>query len=202
MRVRLSLVLSVSLVVGLAVLLGLLLRRSREPPSPVRAMFASVGMASVLPQGAVILASEAQQGVLSSALVAVGDDRLRVMVVDDLDEAGAGAAVQEQWVHLASLFEDRQAPYPGQLSHTLVCPQAYRPERLEPVGQVRLLVRLYANDRLAYGGCSDDLLHYRATLGMVYDPGGRRLVRVEYFAPKQAAGDRDLEVVRSFGPDR
>ena len=83
---------------------------------------------------------------------------------------------------IVNLFGDRQAPYPGQLSHTLQCPARFQPQDLPHDGEVLARLSLYANDRLAYGGCSEDLLRYHATVAMVYDADAQRLFQVEAFA--------------------
>lgn len=170
-----------TLLAGLAVLAALLLRRE-APASPAEAALAAAGVQLDLPDDAQVLRSAQRDGRPASALLALGDDRLRLRVTEGLDAGDAEARVQELRRVLEGLFEDRQAPYPGQLSNTLRCPERFRPEAIAPRGEALELVGLYANDRLGFGGCSEDLLRYRATVGYFYDPAGRRLLQLTYFA--------------------
>jgi hypothetical protein len=192
-------VVALALVLALGTLvLAFLLLPPDEVEHPVSRMLASVGATMDLPAEAEIEWAEAKSERLSAGLVSLGDDRLRVQVVEGLDPTRAEASIAEQRQRVTELFEDRQAPYPGQLSHTLSCPEAYRPETLDPSGEARLLMRLYANDRMAFGGCSDDLLRYRATVGLFYDPNGQRLLRLEYFTPKDAPVEHAEAALRSL----
>jgi hypothetical protein len=189
--------LTVSLAVGVALLI-VLVKRPSDQEHPVAAMLATAGAVLELPPQAAIAWAEAEEGRLSAAVVEIDDDRLRLRVLHGLNPTEAEATTAEQRLQIAELFEDRQAPYPGQLSHTLRCPDAYRPETLAPSGEARLLVRLYANDRMAFGGCSDDLLQYRATIGLFYDPQGERLLRLEYFTPKAVPPEPAEALLRSL----
>lgn len=180
---------------GAALLLWLLFGDPARDPAV--AQLAAVGVALELPAASRPIRVVDGAGGLVEGTWAVGEDRLRVRVSPGLDaEAGAELARQERAL-LASLFVEHQAPYPGALSNTLRCPDALRPQEVEPRGEALFLVSLYANDRFAFGGCAEDLLRYRATAGAFYDAGLRELVRVEYFEPKEAAG-RGPEVLRSF----
>jgi hypothetical protein len=191
------LVLSVTLALGLA-LLAVLLLRPPQAQHPVEAMLASAGLALELPPHAAIEWADADGERLSAASVEIGSDRLRIRVLHDLDPAAADTAVVEQRLQISELFEDRQAPYPGQLSNTLRCPEMYQPQPLALEEPARWMVRLYANDRMAFGGCSDDLLHYQATVGLFYDRVGQRLVRLEYFAPRQGPVEPAEALLRSL----
>lgn len=189
--------LTATLAIGV-VLLFFLLRQPSERAHPVAAMLATAGAELELPPRAEIDWAEAEDGRLRAAMVKIDDDRLRVRVVHGLDPMQAEGSIAEQRLQIAELFEDRQAPYPGHLSHTLRCPEAFLPETLEASGSASLLIRLYANDRMAFGGCSDDLLHYRATIGLFHDPRGQRLLRLEYFAPKAAQPEPAEALLRSL----
>jgi hypothetical protein len=186
-----------TLVIGLGVLAALTLRPTPAPLTPAQARLARAGVALALPAEAQVLRAEEEAGRLQTALLSVGSDQLRLRITEGLDAAGAAARVEEVRQVMDNLFEDRQAPYPGQLSNTLRCPDEYRPTPVEPRGEALAMVGLYANERLAFGGCSEDLLRYRATVGFFYDPSSRRLLRVEYFAALDAP-DAGPDLLRSL----
>jgi len=171
-----------TLAAGIAVLLVLLTRPVEVPLSPLEVRLAATGVQLELPPEALLLRADPAEGPLNSALFAIGEDQLRLRVTPDLDAAAAAARVLETRQVIDNLFGDRQAPYPGQLSHTLRCPDRFQPAAVEPRGEALAMLTLYANDRLTFGGCSEDLLRYHATVGFFHDPVGRRLFQVEYFA--------------------
>lgn len=198
----LTVLLALAFVAGLGVL-GFLLAGGTDP-DPLEASLATVGAHIEVPGQPAILRAEAQDGRLSTALVAVGGDRLRLRVTEGLDAAAAAEIVRDERYQIANLFEDRQAPYPGELSNTLKCPENFRPVEVTGRDDALGMVGLYANDRLTFGGCSEDLLRYKATVGFFHDPAARRLFRVEYFTPMGENGSDAADVVRSFrlGGDR
>jgi arylsulfatase A-like enzyme len=143
---------------------------------------AGAGLELDLPDGATLLRSQGSGTGLESAVLALGDDRLRVRVVSGVQAAKAKALVDEERTLLEDLFGDRQAPYPGQLTNTLRCPETYHPQEVRPLGGALELLTLQANDRLGFGGCAADLLRYRATVGFFHDAQAKRLIKLEYFA--------------------
>lgn len=140
------------------------------------------------------------QGGTRSLLAAHGDTRIRVRVVADLDAIAAEAYLQEQSAMLESLFLDRQAPYPGQLSRSLQCPDALHPQEhvVDPDGPLRRLWGLHANDRLAYGVCSEDLVSYRAAQALFVCPAARIAGTFEVFMPRDVAPDAPIQIAQAL----
>ena len=133
---------------------------------------------------------------LVSAQATIGADRVRVRVTEGVDAEAAAALVADEVLLVQRLFDDRQAPYPGQLSNTLQCDERFRPVERQVEGALSTLT-LYANDRLAYGGCSEDLLTYRASLAFFHAPETERLFKIEVFAA-DPLDDPGLELLDSF----
>ena len=139
--------------------------------------------------------ADVEDGRLVHMLVDHGEARLRVGVTHELDPIRAEQRIDQERQRIDALFGDRQAPYPGELSHSLKCPDAFKPADHPNKGSARTMVRLFANERLAFGGCSDDLLAYRATIGTWYDPPNERLVQVTYYAPRTDTVDTGPELL-------
>lgn len=175
-----------SLLVGsLAVLLlvlGVLLATRTPAVSPVDQALSTVSAVAAVPEGATVSQVRMNGDHLAILVVDAGEDRLRITVTEGLDATAAQRRTDDVLAVIVNLFGDRQAPYPGQLSHTLQCPARFQPQDLPHEGEVLARLSLYANDRLAYGGCSEDLLRYHATVAMVYDADAQRLFQVEAFA--------------------
>ncbi len=195
---RLIALLLASLLAGSAALIYLLLPARESAAGEVEELLATVGAAIDLSGDAEVLRAERSEGRLRSALVGIGEDRLRIRVSEELDSAAAEALVNESRALIENLFADRQAPYPGQLSHTLRCPERYLPVEVAPRGPALAMLRLFANSRLAFGGCSDDLLRYSATVAFFYDETAGRLFRAEYFSAKENPVDPGADLLRTF----
>lgn len=155
-------------------------------PSALQANLASVGLSLQLSDAAAVSRADVETGRLVHMLVEDRDARVRIRVSHDVDAVDAERRIAEARQRIDALFGERQAPYPGELSNSLKCPEAFKPTDHTPRGAARTLVRLYANERLAYGGCADDLLAYRSTVGQYYDPDAARLIQVEYHSPRAA----------------
>lgn len=170
--------------VGLLALGASLVMNAPAPLTEVERWLATVGVSLDLPPTATPLDVQEHDGVLTSMLVADGDVRLRVKVTEGLSWAEAAVRAADQQAVITGLFEDHQAPYPGQLSNTLTCPDTYLPSsEVLKRGLILGALHLYANDRLAYGGCSPDLLRYRSTVAWAYDGATSRLFTLEYHIP-------------------
>lgn len=193
--VGLSITLAVLVAAGVALVMD-----APAPLSDTDRWLATVGIALDLPDTATPIDVQQQGGVLTSMLVADGDARLRVRVAEHLTQDEALARASEQAAVITGLFEDHQAPYPGALSHTLTCPDTYLPSvDVLLHGMFLNVLHLYANDRLAFGGCSPDLLRYRSTVAWAYDPATQRLFTLEYHSPidRQDIGPQVLDSLTS-----
>ncbi|MAE71442.1 MAG: hypothetical protein CME06_13365 [Gemmatimonadetes bacterium] len=200
-RERLIPLLLLSLSLSTAALILLLVSRPGAKETDVQGLLATIKANIDLPAEARVLKAEQGEGELVMALISVAEDRLRIRVSEHLDRAEATELVQQSRAMIENLFMDRQAPYPGQLSHSLRCPDRFLPREIDSSDSALLMLRLFANDRLTFGGCSEDLLRYRATLAFFYDEPRKRLFRIDYFAAKENAVDPGIDVLRSFRID-
>lgn len=191
--------LKVTLAVGLIALAVLVFRAWPGPDrDDLRAALADLGLHSDDSRGYEVVEDRTRGAVRVLAGAADGN-RISVKRVGDLSRSEATAYVEDRRVMLESLFLERQAPYPGQLSATLSCPDAFKPISHDVAGHatLRLLVELYANDRFAYGGCADDILTYHAALGVHVCDGGASVVEVEVFTPRDGDTLDPTSVIRS-----
>jgi hypothetical protein len=179
--------------------IGLLLWNSRTE-DPLTQALAGVGARITVHSPSELLRAEAKEGRLQTALAAIGEDRLRVRVFDDHDPASAQKLSSDMRAQFLNLFGDRQAPYPGQLSQTLTCPERFLPVELETSNSMLLQMQFFANARFGYGGCDESLLAYRSTMGLFYFPESRLFFQVEYFEPAQEDELNGPQVLASFGP--
>lgn len=113
---------------------------------------------------------------------------IRVKAVDGLDGQGAETYIREQSLMLLGVFDPKLPPYPEFMTRASGCHDKYKPVRKE--GRLGPYYLLYAGKRLTYGGCSEDLIEYRASIGFFYLPKEKRVIRLEYFIPKDREIDR------------
>ena len=186
-------VLALGLLGGL-VALGILLTTPADGipdggSSPLVANLASIGLSFSLSSAAVVGRADVEDGRLMHMLIEDGPARLRLRISHGLSPDEAERRIEAARQRLDSLYGERQAPYPGELSNSLKCPEAFKPVDHTPAGTAASLVRLYANDRLAFGGCADELLTYRASVAQYYAPSQGRLVQAEYYWPRAQPSD-------------
>ncbi len=194
-------VLGLGLLGGLTAL-GVLLHTPSGDPArtdtrPLAANLASIGLALSLSDAATVGRADVEAGRLVHMLVEDGDARLRLRVSHGLAPDEAERRIDAARQRLDALYGERQAPYPGELSNSLKCPDAFKPVDHTPAGTAASLVRLYANDRLAFGGCADELLTYHASVAQYYSPAQGRLVQAEYFWPRGQSSDPGPEILSS-----
>lgn len=186
-------VLGLGLLGGLAALGILLTTPGDNAPgvssSPLATNLASIGFSVSLSSAATVGRADVEDGRLVHMLIEDGPGRLRLRVSHGVSPSDAQRRIESARERLDALYGERQAPYPGELSNSLKCPDAFKPVDHTPLGSAASLVRLYANDRLAFGGCADELLTYRASVAQYYAPSQGRLVQAEYFWPREQSSD-------------
>ena len=158
---------------------------------------ASIGLELRLGDEATVTRADVEAGRLVHMLVDDGAARVRVRATHELDPPAAERRIEQDLKRIEALFGERQAPYPGELSNSLKCPERFKPSQPPELGSARTMLRLFANERLAFGGCSDDLLTYAATIATWYDPDARRLVQVTYYAPRTLEVDPGPQLLAS-----
>ncbi len=163
--------------------------------SPLATNLASIGLSFSLSSAATVGRADVEDGRLVHMLIEDGPGRLRLRVSHGVSPSDAQRRIESARERLDALYGERQAPYPGELSNSLKCPDGFKPIDHTPLGSAASLVRLYANDRLAFGGCADDLLTYRASVAQYYTPSQGRLVQAEYFWPREQSSDPGPEVL-------
>lgn len=116
---------------------------------------------------------------------------LQIMRVENMGEEEAESYVSLQRSLVESLFKDGISPYPGQISGTIQCADAYLPhvDESRTANSLKVTYLLYATERLTFGACADDLIAYRALLSYSYCSGKKELYEIRHFTPKSSADD-------------
>jgi len=129
-------------------------------------------------RGFVPEAGDAPQGRL---LARRAGETLRIRVTENVGPEQARSQRAGHQALLENLVEPQLPPYPEFLTRQTWCPARFHPVRTDaPAGPV---FSLPASERLGYGVCADELVRYRASIGLFYCENSRRLARIEHFVP-------------------
>jgi len=128
------------------------------------------------------------------------EDVLKIKTVHGLSEEKAIMYITTQRDLIDYLFSKQNVPYPGPLTNNLECPEEYFPkiEEEQDKDSWRVFYYLYANDRLTFGGCSEDILSYNVAVAFVQCKEKSEIYQIEYFTPKANPTFNYKEVVKSF----
>lgn len=92
---------------------------------------------------------------------------------------------------MKAMFEKAPAPYPGELSDTIVCDPTYAPiyhETKRPDGTILRYFDGYLNNRMTFGSCSQSEIAYTGSMAFLYCPATSLNLRVEMITPINNGG--------------
>lgn len=130
---------------------------------------------------------------------------VKIEITPAIEETAARSYIKERHYVLESLFKRLSNPYPGMITNTIECPDAFKPEITEAViqGSTVPVYILNSTPRFTYGACVDELIRYRGVSAFIYAAGKKTLFRVELFYPKERFDkERALAVLRSFSEEK
>lgn len=87
---------------------------------------------------------------------------------------------------MKAMFEKAPAPYPGELSDTIVCDPEYIPTYRETTASAGTRIYYftgYLNNRLTFGSCSADQAVNKGMLAYLYCPADSLLIKLELIQP-------------------
>jgi hypothetical protein len=121
------------------------------------------------------------------ALLWFDEDLLRVEVNSAIANDEAEKQIQAQITRMKALFEKAAAPYPGEVSDVIQCPEEFRPI-FGTTNQNNLQISHFTgflNSRLVFGACTADQVIYQAVLALFYCPEQKQLFQLEIIAPAE-----------------
>lgn len=121
---------------------------------------------------------------------------LRVRVLSEQTPELSERYTKGQSILLEAQYDTRLPPYPEFLTNKTGCAARFLPRRVDgPLGPIYLV---HGDERFNYGLCSDDLLKYKAGLGIFYCAGTRKTFQVEYFTGLEDSFEDIEAFMRSF----
>lgn len=133
-----------------------------------------------------------------------GEQVFRVRRITNVAKDAAANYINDQRIKLESIFNPAPSPYFAILTKEIECPKDFLPiynESIKASNKVLYYI-LYANERLNYGVCSEDLIAYRAINGFTYCENTKDLYHLEYFVPNEEYGETIEEIIRAFSCQR
>jgi hypothetical protein len=110
---------------------------------------------------------------------------LRIEKIMGIDEASARILSEDEIFSIKALYANILSPYPGEVSHQIVCNPQYQPQYFSYQNeQMRWeYVFLYSTDRFGLGACHEDILGYRHIIAWILCREKETLYIVRYYAP-------------------
>lgn len=121
---------------------------------------------------------------------------LKIEKSSNIDSHSAEVLIQAELTGIEMVYASAFSPYPGVISHSIVCDEKFQPVFFEKEvnGLNHKYYLLYSNGRFGLGVCSKDLIKYRHLIGWIYCPMARELYKIKYFVPL----NRDFNYVEDF----
>ena len=111
-----------------------------------------------------------------------GDITLIILLNKNLEKNIAIKLVNDKTAILESQYEIRDAPYPGEITKEVVCPEEFRPLKNVINNSHNIInYELYSTNRFTYGVCVQDLAFYKSFIGFFYC--NKNLIKIELFVP-------------------
>lgn len=131
-----------------------------------------------------------------SVLAEYNGEIIKIKIIPKQSKEIADNYIQKEIALFQGIFEPHLPPYPEFLTKEASCAEKYKPIASESRYGKSFIV--YAGDRLGYGVCVDDLIHYRASLSFFYCENSNKVFKVEYFIDKMSADKKLTDFNNSF----
>ncbi len=128
------------------------------------------------------------------------NDIIRIKIIRYKTNKDAKDYMERRTSLIDSLFKDLISPYPGVLSNQIKCSKEFLPRISEEESNdyLKIFYNLYANKRLNFGICNNDLIHYKATINLILCKKTHQVFQIEYFTPYNKPNERYENIVKSF----
>ncbi len=134
------------------------------------------------------------------ALYASGTRYIRIEA-QPTNAADAQKQLDASIIRMKALFEKAPAPYPGDISDTIVCDPSFAPRyetvKLPDGTNARYFVG-YLNNRMTFGSCSQNQAVYKGIMMFMYCPANSLTLRVELIAPTKEFTAHEQEITQQM----
>jgi len=114
------------------------------------------------------------------------DILLRLEIRYNATKSEAEQAIKTQITRTQGLFDEADAPYPGEISNTVSCSSEFKPKHNTIMRDEIQIARFsgFVNERLVFGSCTVDQTIYYDTMAMFYCERQKNFFQVELIIPK------------------
>jgi hypothetical protein len=115
----------------------------------------------------------------------VGERFLRIEKIEGIPQESARILAEDEILSLKALYANMLSPYPGEISHKIVCNTQYEPRYFSQQNEHARwdYAFVYSTQRFTPGACQEDLLGYRHIPAWIFCHGKDALYIVRYYAP-------------------
>ena len=114
-----------------------------------------------------------------------GNDILKSKTFLNLSKEEAEKYILNQAYKIESTFNQKEIPYPGQITNRFMCSEKLLPQKQEQLTDDSKIITysMFANDRFAWGGCDESLMKYYSFCSFVYCKNKNLAFNISYFTP-------------------
>jgi len=113
-----------------------------------------------------------------------GQEIITLKLIQNINSEVANSMISDRTALFESIFEPKRVDYPGQYTHTIICPDKFKPKYSEINNtdeQINYFIG-YANSNKVAGACSADLIKYNFAYGFLNCPKNNMLVEINYYS--------------------
>jgi len=97
---------------------------------------------------------------------------------------------------MKALFEEAPAPYPVDVSDSVVCDPSFAP--VFQTNDTLAYFVGYLNNRMTFGSCSKDQAVYRGVLAFLHCPQRESVLQIELIIPKEKYTEKGSVLTEQF----
>jgi len=123
------------------------------------------------------------------------DYLVRLYKIGNVDTQKATEFTKITTMKIEGLFDKARSPYPGGISDKIVCSDKFIPiaENFKSKADIQInYMSAYLNDRLLYGGCTENQITYKVYSGMFYCSNVSEWYQIEIIVPFKSRSDDDI----------
>lgn len=107
----------------------------------------------------------------------------KIKIIKDIGEKASDGYQDYQLKMINSIFEPLKTPYPSMVTNERICPEEFKPLKVNKNNTNSTYYLMYSTNRYSYGACSWDSVKYRVILLFRYCENDKELYRIELFIP-------------------
>jgi len=130
-----------------------------------------------------------------------GSKQVEFEIIAPIENNAAMAMFNIKRRAIQSSYANHPTPYAGEVTNTTICPEQFQPHNIEAANSVEIDNTLIAraNQRRAWGNCTEDPNALIGATAFFYDHQNKRLVQMTIFEKSKNYSEKSVnEILKSF----